>query len=153
MVGWKAPTAVFPHCALSAKHRRKGMVIILCVCLSVWKFLRKLWTLAAETSSWQTSNYTRIKKNNNRLLKPFGYKVIPLTVTVSRLEKTPGDVYTHLNITATVSSSTYFKWCHACDLHTCKHFSDNCWALHRGPFFLLFSWKHPLSPSQFYFSW
>ena len=31
------------------------------------------------------------KNNNNRLLKPFGYKVISLTVTVSRLEKTPGE--------------------------------------------------------------
>ena len=46
---------------LAAKRRRKGMVIILCVCVSVSvrKKLEKLQTLTAQTSYWQTSNYTR----------------------------------------------------------------------------------------------
>ena len=64
---------------LAAKRRRKGMVIILC--LSVRKKLGKLQTLTAQTSYWQTSNYTRIKNNNRLLLKPFGYKVMTIYIT------------------------------------------------------------------------
>ena len=47
---------------LSVKRRRKGTVIILCVCvcLSVRKNLGKLGTLTVRTSYWQTSNYTRV---------------------------------------------------------------------------------------------
>ena len=48
------------------------------VCLSVHK---NLGTLAAQTSLWQTSNYTRIKNNNRRLLKPFAYKVMTIYIS------------------------------------------------------------------------
>ena len=75
------------------------MVILLCVCVCLFKKkLGKLQTLMAQTSYWQASNYTGIKNNNRLLLKPFSYKVM---TTVSRLEKTPGD--NNLNITTTVS--------------------------------------------------
>ena len=78
-----------PHChmliTLAAKRRQKGMVIILCVCVSVCvsvrKKLGKLQTLTAQTSYWQTSNYTRMKNNNRLLLKPFGYKVMTIYIT------------------------------------------------------------------------
>ena len=55
--------------------------------------------------SGKTSNYTKNKNKRRLLLKPFGYNVmtISLTVSVSRLEKTPGDIYTYLNITTTAS--------------------------------------------------
>ena len=66
---------------LAAKRRRKGMVIILCICVSFRKKLEKLQTLTAQTSYWQTSNYTRIKNNNRHLLKPFGYKVMTIYIT------------------------------------------------------------------------
>ena len=60
----------------------------------------------APTSYWQTSNYTRIK-NNKRLLLNLSviklWQFVSLTVTVFRLEKIPGDNYTHLNITTIVS--------------------------------------------------
>ena len=58
---------------LAVKRRRKGTVIILCVCVCVWKILGNLQTLVAPTSYWQTSNYTRIKNNKRLLLKHFGY--------------------------------------------------------------------------------
>ena len=78
------------------------MVILLCVCVCLFKKkLGKLQTLTAQTSYWQASNYTGIKNNNRLLLKPFSYKVMTIYITVSRLEKTPGD--NNLNITTTVS--------------------------------------------------
>ena len=95
----------------SMKCRQKGMVVILCVCVSVClcvcNILGKLRTLVAPLNYWQTSNYTRIKNNKRLLLKPFGYKDITIfithTVTVSRLEKPLGDIWTHQNITTPVS--------------------------------------------------
>ena len=59
------------------------MVIILSVyvCLSVRKNLGKLGILAARTSYWQTSNYTKIKNNNRLSLKPFAYKVMTIYTT------------------------------------------------------------------------
>ena len=52
------------------------MVIILCVCSQK---MGKLQTLTAQTSYWQTSNYTR---NNKRLLpKPFRYKFMTIYIT------------------------------------------------------------------------
>ena len=68
------------------KRRRNGTVIIfvsvsVCVCVCVHKNLGKLGTLAARTSYWHTSNYTRIKNNNRLLIKPFGYNVMTIYVT------------------------------------------------------------------------
>ena len=56
------------------------MCLSLCVCLFINK-LGKLRTLTAQTSYWQTSNYTRNKNNNRVLLKPFGYKVMTIYIT------------------------------------------------------------------------
>ena len=66
-------------------------IVCLSVCLSFRKFLGKLRTLAAQTSYWQTSNYTRIKNNNRLLLKPFGYKVMTIYITHSYCLQTGED--------------------------------------------------------------
>ena len=80
---------------LAAKRRRKGMVIILCVCLHVCvcsQNFGKLQTLVGRTSYWQTSNYTRIKINKRLLLKPFSYK----DFYNSRLLKKNSSVHRHM---------------------------------------------------------
>ena len=88
---------------LAAKRRRKGMLIILCVCLCVRlsvcvrKILGKLRTLVARTSYWQTSNYTRIKSNMRLLLKPFGYKVITIFITHGYCFQTRENSWGHLD--------------------------------------------------------
>ena len=96
--------------SLTAKRRRKGMIIILCVSvclsLSVYKFHGKLRTLVAQTSYWQTANYTRNKNNNRLLLKPFGCKVMTIYIAHDYCFQTWEDSWgidTHLNINATVS--------------------------------------------------
>ena len=57
---------------------------------------------------WAIGRLQIIKNNKKLLLKPFGYKVITIfytefTVTICRLERTLGDIWTHLNITTPVS--------------------------------------------------
>ena len=109
---------------LAAKRRRKGMVIILCVCLSVCvrKKLAKLQTLTAQTSYWQTSNYTRIKNNNRLLLKPFGYKVMTIYITHGFCFQTWEDSWAQLQLLHTSKHNYYHIMTIASKaLHQIKH--------------------------------
>ena len=75
------------------------------VCLSVRKKLGKLQTLTAQTSYWQTSNYTRIKNNNRLLLKPFGYKVMTIYITHGYCFQTWEDSWAQLH----TSKHNYYR--------------------------------------------
>ena len=96
---------------LALKRRCKDMVIILrlclCICVSGCLENEEYWQ-----RNWATADYTSIKNKNRLLLKRFGYKVMTFYIThSSRLEKTPRDNYTHLNITTTVSWLLLVKHC------------------------------------------